>query len=370
MVKIKILYALESAGGGTLKHVVYLATKLDKDKFDITIALPDENYEKDTHKAISVLKQNGIHIDIIPMVKKLTVRDIAMFIKIRKYLKKRKFDVVHAHSSKAGVLFRFAAWWISIPVIIYTPHCFHFTAHTGVKRWFYAEVERILAKITTCIVISGTEQVASHKERIKPEKGIVVIDNAIDPREYERIDMVKVRKIWNIPDHHKIVIGVGRLAPQKNWEEFLKVAKLVLEQNNENTFIIAGEGPCHNLSKLIGQLDISANVRLCGHLDNVSLIYSIADIFVSTSQWEGLPYTYLEAAHFNIPMLIAPTEGMEYFFENSDAIPAPKDNSGQFCHEILKLLSISARRKKGDQTSPFSIERFIENHEKLYMQLL
>jgi len=182
MCKIKILYALESAGGGTLKHVVYLATRLDKNKFDVTVVLPDENYEKDTPAAVSVLRKCGVQVDIIPMVKWFSpINDIHIFLKTGSYLKNRRFDIVHAHSSKAGVLFRLAARWIRVPVVVYTPHCFHFTAHSGIKKWFYAGIERMLAKITDCVVISGTEQSALQKERIKPLREISVIDNAIDP---------------------------------------------------------------------------------------------------------------------------------------------------------------------------------------------
>ena len=373
--KIKILYALESAGGGTLKHVVYLATRLDKNKFDITIVLPDENYEQDTPTAILLLKQSGVQIDIIPMTKRLSpFSNIYALPKICSYLRTRQFDIVHAHSSKAGVLFRLAAKWTRMPVVIYTPHCFHFTAHSGIKRWFFAEIERIFAKITDCIIISGTEQTALHKEYIKPSKEISVIDNAIDPFEYKKKDVRTIRKKWNIPEHHKIVVGVGRLAKQKNWEMFIKTAKLVLENNAAVTFIIAGEGRSYRrLTRLIDSLGISAHIRLCGYLEDVSYAYSVADVFVSTSTWEGLPYTYLEALHFHVPMLVTFTEGMEYFFrhvENFPVVPITQNNCNQLSKEILKVLANRFVEIKVNEISPFSIDCFIESHEELYYELL
>ena len=375
MSKIKILYALESAGGGTLKHVVYLATKLDKNIFDITVVLPDENYEKDTPTAMLQLRQCGVQIDIIPMTKRFSpFSDIYVLPKICSYLKLRRFDIVHTHSSKAGVLFRLAARRVHVQVVIYTPHCFHFTAHSGIKRWFYAKIERMLAKITDCIVISGTEQTVLHKERIKPLREISVIDNAINPLEYKKLDVQSIQKEWNIPENHKIVIGVGRLVKQKNWEMFIKTAKLVLETNDAVTFIIAGEGHYHYyLSQLINNLDISAHIRLCGYLTDVSPVYSIADVFVSTSGWEGLPYTYLEALHYHIPMLITFTEGMEYFFEHAGTftiVPVTQNNCNQLSKEILKILANRSVRIEENQMSPFSLDRFIESHKELYHRLL
>ena len=375
MNRIKILYALESAGGGTLKHVVYLATRLDKNKFDITVVLPDENYEKDTPTAILRLRQCGVQIDIISMAKHFyPVNDIYILPKICSYLKTRQFDIVHTHSSKAGALFRLAAKWMRVPVVIYTPHCFHFTAHSGIGRWFYAGIERILAKITDCIVISGTEQTTLHKERIIPLKEISVIDNAIDPCEYKKMDIQSIRKRWNVPEHHKIVIGVGRLTKQKNWEMFIKTAKLVLKNDDAVTFVIAGEGHSYcRLSQLINSLGISAHVRLCGYLDDISPVYSVADVFVSTSSWEGLPYTYLEAYHFHVPMLITLTEGMEYFLEHAGTfpiVPVTQNNCNQLSEEILKILADDSARIEEGRILPFSIDCFIESHNELYHRLL
>jgi glycosyltransferase involved in cell wall biosynthesis len=372
MNKIRLLYALESAGGGTLKHVVYLATMLDKDKFDITVVLPDEHYENDTQKSVLLLKHHKVQIDVIPMVKRFSMfSDIHALHKIYSYLKSRRFDIVHAHSSKAGALFRPVARWIHVPIVIYTPHCFHFTAHSGIKKWFYAKIERMLAKITGHIVISETEQTVLCRERIIPRERFSVINNAIHPDDYERLNPEKIKASLKIPANHKVVIGVGRLVKQKNWEMFLKAATLVLKRQSAVTFVIAGDGPLYrHLSEMTEELGISANVRLYGHVDDVSRIYSIADIFVSTSSWDGLPYTYLEALHFNLPMLIASTEGMEYFFRHTRAIPIPIDDCNRLCEKILELLSETLAMDRKNLSFPYSIERFIEQHQELYLRLL
>ena len=106
---------------------------------------------------------------------------------------------------------------------------------------------------------------------------------------------------------------------------------------------------------------------------DVSSVYSIADVFVSTSGWEGLPYTYLEALHFRIPMLITLTEGMEYFFEHAGAfpiVPVTQNNCNQLSKEILKMFANRFARIEENQISPFAITRFIESHKELYHRLL
>ena len=372
MNKIKLLYALESAGSGTLKHVYYLSTMLDNKMFDITVVIPHEQYENETSKVISLLKKNGVHVEKIYMVKHISfIKDITALFKICLYLKKNRFDIVHAHSSKAGALFRIAAFLTKTSVVIYTPHCFYFISYSGFMRRLFVWLERILAKITNHIIISGTERIIICKDSIIPQERFSVINNAILPKEYKKQNPDIIKKIWKIPNHHKIVIGVGRLVHQKNWDMFLKTAELVLKCQFEVTFIIVGDGPlyCH-LFELIKKMEVSAHIKLCGYLDDVSAIYSIADIFVSTSLWEGLPYTYLEALHFNIPMLITVTEGMEYFFKYTDAIPVSLNNSMQLCEKIIEILSNLPVIKKANSSFPFSINSFIEMHQKLYLRLL
>ncbi len=372
MSKVKLLYALESAGGGTLKHVTYLATRLDQNKFDITVVLSNANYEKDTASAVSKMRQKGVRVDIIGMTKNISpLKDIFTLCNIYSYLQKHRFDIVHAHSSKAGGLFRLAACWTHVPVVIYTPHCFHFTAYLGVKRRLFAGIERFFAQKTSCIVISGTEQAALYKESIKAIKETVVIDNAIEPNEYKLLDAQQVRQQWHIPLQHRVIVGVGRLVEQKSWDIFLKAAKMALQHNKDITFMIAGGGPHHKyLSRLIHRWRISANVILCGHLDDVSPVYSIADAFVSTSRWEGLPYTYLEALHFNVPMLIMHTEGMEYFLKHAGAICILQNDCSQLSEAIVQITLGHVRSTIDSPVHPFEIKQFIEQHQQLYDRLL
>jgi glycosyltransferase involved in cell wall biosynthesis len=229
----------------------------------------------------------------------------------------------------------------------------------------------MLAKRTHALVISGTEQTVLKRERIRPMVEIAVIDNAINPDEYTRIDSRQARSAWNIPDSHRVIIGIGRLVKQKNWNKFLETARTVLQHNRNVTFLIAGEGPFQNrLTELVCQWGISDHVRICGHVDMVYSLYSMADVFLATSLWEGLPYTYLEASHFKIPMIITHTDGMEYFVRQTGAVCVPQNEPRRLCDEIQKILSgpsVSNKYSQRDMKVPF--ERFIEKHQDLYRRL-
>ena len=370
MKKIKILYAIASNSGGSLKNVTDLVTHLNHESFEITVVLSSNRQIQETQIAISKIKKMNINIKYIDIRHTISLFDIFSFIKIYYYLKRNSFDIIHAHSSKAGALFRIAAYFVKIPVIIYTPHCYYFTAFNGRKRYFYRSLEKFLTRFTCKTVISGTEEkmaIECNRETTK----ISIIDNALDISEYDKSSSFnEMRKNWNIPYNHLVIIGVGRLVRQKNWDMFIKAAQIVLAKNKEITFIIAGDGTCKSrLIKQIIQYGLELNIKLIGYVENISLVYSMADIFVSTSKWEGLPYTYLEALFFNIPMIVTKTDGIEYFIKKGNCTCVPQEDPNYLANKILEQISLLSSKLNTNTNYPFPLTNCIKEYEELYQNL-
>ncbi len=368
--KIKLLYALGCNSGGALKNVIDLATHLDLQKFEIYIALSGKNQIPETQIAISKIEKKKINIHYIDIPETISPADLISLVKISSYLKKNKFDIVHAHSSKAGALFRLGAFIAKVPIVMYTPHCFYFTAFTGCKRYFYQLLEQFLVRFTHHFVISGTEKKAARNCHIE-DKDITIIDNGIDISEYEKKYCSSgIRNQLDIPSDHRIIVGVGRLVKQKNWEMFIKAAQAVLLKNKKITFLIAGEGPLKKqLKKQINAYGLESQIKLIGYIENISIVYTIADLFISTSRWEGLPYTYLEALYFDVPMIITQTEGIEYFTEKGKQIYISKLDSYYLASKILEFItSLSGNYSLSDKY-PFPLTKSIKQYEKLYHTL-
>jgi glycosyltransferase involved in cell wall biosynthesis len=367
MRKFKLLYAIGNNSGGSLKNVIDLATHLNREKFEISVVLSKKNQIYETKVAISKLSSCNIDIKYINMNRSISLMDIVTLINIYFYLKKQKFDIVHAHSSKAGALFRIAAFWVKVPVVLYTPHCFYFTAHKGFRRYFYRWIESFLAHFSHNIVISGTEQKAINECGINKEK-VSIIDNAIDISEYKKeYSKIEIREKFNIPKEHIVIIGIGRLVEQKNWNMFIDTASIMLRNNKNITFIIAGSGPYESrLLKRITQLGLESQVKLIGFVENISEIYAIANIFVSTSKWEGLPYTYIEALYFKIPMVLTYTEGLEYFFKKVNCTCVPQENASFLANKLFETIYSSNNEISMNTNYPFLLIDCIKQYEKLY----
>ena len=128
---------MEAADGGALKHLVYLVSNLDCKRFNITVILSDKRSSK-ISQDIEKMRGKGATVHLIPMERSINWwKDLQSFLLIFIHLFENRYDVVHAHSSKAGVLFRLAALVRRVPTVIYTPHCFYFQSKVGIKRLFY-----------------------------------------------------------------------------------------------------------------------------------------------------------------------------------------------------------------------------------------
>ena len=376
--KKKILYGLEATSGGAFKHLIYLISHIDRNLFDITVVLSNSRKDFDEH-LVQQIQSLEVEILMIPMNRRIhPINDLIAFLFLFKHIRISTYDIVHAHSSKAGALFRLAAWLNKVPLVIYTPHCFYFQGKQGLLRIIFVLLEKCLGRFCHAIVVSDHEKrVALAHQIVRPVK-LININNAIDFNEYRQYkDIRKIKRQWDIPKHHFIIGAVGRLVPQKDWFTFIKAALLVLQSRDDVCFIIAGSGHLKKkLLKMICSEKASSGIKLLGHVTDISKVYSVLDLFISTSLWEGLPYAYLEAGYFKKPVVATGTFD-SCSWENDFGFETVEVKK----HELLaqKILELVANKKeamlRGNQshkmiTGKYSFAHFITKHEELYLEVV
>jgi len=282
----KILYIVEAMGGGVFTYIVELANELIN-SFDIYIAYA---VRPQTPKDYKLYFDRRIHlIKVINFGRRIDlVKDIRAFSEIKIIANRVNPDIIHLHSSKAGVIGRLAFNGKSIPVF-YTPHGYSFLMqnYKPVKRMAFKMVETICAK-GKCTTISCSE--GEHQETLKLTKRAIYINNAINLTFLQKlIEQVEIK------NHPFTVFTLGRICYQKNPALFNEIAEAMPDVK----FLWIGEGEMREELK-------ASNIEVTGWANREEALKRSmnADAFILTSLWEGLPISLLEAMYMKKPCVI------------------------------------------------------------------
>ncbi len=372
----RILQVLEATVGGTLEHLLQIADRLDRERFEVSFAvsnLRDPRFNREIER----LRRSGRDVHVIPMKREIRpISDAACLWRLWKLIRRERYDVVHTHGTKSGVLGRTAAWLAGCPRIIHTGHTFSFQWNLGVKGTIYTTIERIAARMAdTIIAVSPGQMSLALGVNLCPPKKLVVIENGVDfARHPAQIDAEAKRAELGL-DAGQLTVGmIGRLARQKGCEHLVDAAACVMKTMPEVQFLLIGGGELEGrISERIGRLGIAGSVRMLGHRDDVAEIYPLLDVFVLSSLWEGLPYVILEAMAAGLPVVASRVPGVEDVVRHGETgLLANIEDADEIASCLLKLLADPRLRRQMGRSGRerveqhYSIERFIRRLTELY----
>lgn len=365
--KIKLLIISEPGSGGVKRHIMDLLNNLNKDRFEIIYAYSKKRADKDYLSELDELSHEIQIKEIYHLQQTISIKnDSLAFIEIFKLINYIKPDIVHCHSSKAGVLGRIAAKLLKVPKIIYTPHAYAFQNSnlSNLKKRFYLLVEKILAQYCTTktINVSYGEMKVALDNKIDKKEQFIVIHNGVDKKE------AKINQITNFKiDRQDIVVGnIARLEEQKNPLEFLEIAKSINENNKKYKFFWIGNGSllttCQEFIKENKLKDIC--YLLPFNKKNEELI-SAFNIFLSTSLYEGYPYVLLDANVNQIPIVASNVTGNNEIVKNNVNGFLYKSGNIAEAKNIITKYSIWCKNLNFNKLD--TVKQMVENIQKIYL---
>ena len=185
------------------------------------------------------------------------------------------------------------------------------------------------------------------------------------------------RQQLGIPASALVVGAVGRLAPQKGYADLLTAAQIVLAQQPRAHFMIAGSGDLdRELQQQAADLGIAGNVHLLGARSDIEALFATMDLFVSSSLWEGLPTTILEAMAAGVPVVATRVSGTVELVEpgQTGLLAEPRDAPGLAAAILAALatpheMALMATRAGAAVRSRFDIRSVVQQHMALYARL-
>lgn len=379
----RVLEVMEATIGGTRRHLVALATGLHQSGFAVEVAAPevrDEAYG-DT-QFVPALRASGVPVHVVPMRRAIDpLRDGHALLRLTKVMRQGRYDIVHTHSSKAGLLGRLAARLAGVPVTVHTPHGFYFLGFPpGPRRALYFSLEWLAARLCdTLIAVSDGERADALRHSVVPPGKITVICNGIDLRAFELpMDQASMRRELGIPEHAPVVGTVARFTRQKAPERFLEMAALVAARRPDAVFVWCGDGELrHEVEECARRLGLPPRLRLLGFRADVYRVMAVYDVFVLLSRFEGLAYTPMEAMALGKPVVGSDIAGIRDVVEHGvTGFLVPDGHPAQAAQHVLKLLGhpelsrrLGAAGRQRVATS-FDEAEMIRQTGQLYVRLL
>ncbi len=306
--QIAICHVLEATEGGTRQYLSDVLLGLPPERFGQTAVVSTLRTE-DFSEDIERFRSAGIEVEVVQMVREVDrEEDLRSYRELVRFFREHEFDIIHTHSSKAGILGRFAAWRARNPALrVHSPHAFAFEMDLPwSRRFMFLAAERMAGRLTNLLICTceGERQIAVRHRIVPPGRAAVVRTGVDLKRFHPQGDAHRIRDGLGLPQRHRIVGTVGAIVEQKGHRSLVEAAPLVIDQMPHTTFLIVGSGPLREkLEERVGQLGLGRRFRFLGHREDVPRILGALDLFVMPSLWEGMPYALVEAMAVGVPVV-------------------------------------------------------------------
>ncbi len=359
--------------GGAQKVAISLCEKINKNLFEPFMICGCDGILSE-----EVQQKNKVYF-IKDLIREINpIKDLKAAISIYKILKKEKPDIVHTHSSKAGILGRFCGLLAGVPVIIHTIHGFSFNdTQSFLKKYLFVFLEKFCALFSTYLIFISKENIDKGiKNKIGRQSKYKYIRLGIDIDNFKNFQNPSLRNELNLSKEDILVTTIGPFKPQKNLSDFIKVAGKISKDYKNFKFVIVGDGILRpSFEKLINDLQIQKNIFLLGWRRDIANILHSSNFFVMTSLWEGLPISTIEAMTCGLAPIVNAVDGQKEIIKDGiNGFLIPPYNIEEICCKILYLANNADIKNTMEQEAKssidetFSIAHMIKEHENLYME--
>ncbi len=365
--------------GGAQQNTLFCVERHDRERFEVGLmagagGMLDEEAKKIPDAAVRIVP--WLRHPVSPF------RDFAALLRLRSHFKSSKIDLVHTHSSKAGILGRLAAALAGVPVILHTAHGWSFNdTQPAWQRRLYIALEKLAARFCRrLIVVSACDR----------EKGLLL--GVGRPEQYELLhsgidaeifrtpvnSRESVREALGFEPHHKVVGTIACLKPQKAPLDFVRAAAAAHAEDDSFRFFIAGDGELRpDLEALLAELGLQDVVQLLGWRRDVSDLLHAMDLFLLPSLFEGLPRSVLQAMAAGVPVVATAVDGTPEVIEDGvTGLLIPPGRPDVAARRAIEMLAdddlrgrcvTQARRRLSRE---FDIHQMVRDLDRLYVGLL
>jgi glycosyltransferase involved in cell wall biosynthesis len=373
---LSILQILEPSGGGSGRHFVDLCGALAARGHRVTAIYSPRRAEQRFVDELAALPLEAVHP--VDMRRSPSPADFGAWRAIRAVIRaKGPFDVVHAHSSKAGALARLR-WPGGRPAVIYTPHAFRTMDPTIGKasRLLYGLIEGLFGRLLSDAVICVSDDERRHAEETLhiPARRLETVINGVSTPPWG--DRAAVRARLGLKPDSFAFGFVGRLSHQKAPERLVEAFRRISPQRPSAELAMIGAGELEADVKLrILEGHLSGRVHLGAEVPGAAAMQAF-DALVMPSRYEAMSYVMLEAAAAGLPMVLSDVGGASTVVEHGvNGLIVPNDDDVAELTEAMLSASSderlpALRTAAALRTNRFTLDRMASETEAVYIRRL
>jgi glycosyltransferase involved in cell wall biosynthesis len=371
-IRILELRSVWGTGGGPEKTILLGTARTDPRRFDVTVC-----YLRDCRDPIFSVdaKAADLPVHYVELVESHSF-DPTIFPRLRRLVREREIDIVHAHDYKTNVI----AWLLSRFEEVTPLSTVHgWTGHTARERWLYYPLDkRVLRTFPRVIAVSSDARRELVERGAKPENVSVVL-NGIDHTAFrrDRSREQAVRRALGFVEDDFVIGAVGRVEPQKRFDLLLEAFASLRLKHPRAKLTIAGAGSrLEDLRAHASRLGLGDSCQLLGNRTDIADLHHAFNLFVQSSDYEGTPNAVLEAMAFESPVIATSAGGTaEIVRDGIDGLVVPTGNSRAIADAIESVLrdpgagrarAGSARRRV---ETDLSFESRMNAVEAIYLEL-
>jgi len=357
------------------------AALLDPDRYTVDVVSGPQTGSEGS--LIPEVRARAIRLTILPSLAREVnlFRDAAALVALTGLIRRGRYDVVHTHSSKAGILGRWAARLAGTPVIVHTVHGWghHDRQHPLVRR-LYVLLEQVAQRITDRLIVVSPRNIQKGlADGIATPEKYVTIRSGIELARFQQPARPReaVRAELGIPLGAAVVGTVTRLSPQKAPLDFVAAAAQVAAYRQDVHFVIVGDGPLRaDVEARVVASGLAERVHLTGLRRDVADLMHSFDVFALTSLWEGLPRVLPQAMAAGLPIVATAVDGnAEAVADGINGFLTPPGDPQAMAIALLRLLedpTLASRFGEAGQAraDEFSAQKMIRDIAALYEALL
>jgi len=304
-----------------------------------------------------------------------TMRRIARALKtaaiLRRFLKKERVELIHAHESAPAIVARLATLGTRVPVLV----TYHGSAPERIR--YFGRICRLTAKL----IITPSHRCATElcDQGGVPKRSVEVIGLGVQPPPVIAAERVVAHRQKLLdPAGRILVVTIARLDHQKGIDVLIDVVREIGKRRNDIRFVVVGDGPLRNEGRRwAASANVESLIRFEGETNEPYLYLKAADLFLLTSRWEALPITIAEAFQTALPVVATDTGGVAELVSRSVGYVVPVGDVDALTESILEVCSdehlrnrLSAAALSLSKERRFSLPHIHQIIENKYAEIL